>query len=301
MNIDPSGCADKIIDIHGSQGVAWLDRLPSIIAGCARRWSLTALPPFADLSYNYVAPAIRQDGTHVVLKAGVPHPELFLEIKALRHFDGQSMVRLLDVDPGVGVLLLERLEPGTPLSGVEDDEEATRIAAGLMRTLWKPAPSVHRFATLTGWAAGLTKLRARFDGSCGPFPADLVDKAERLFEELIGSTPEQILIHGDLHHGNILRSEREPWLALDPKGVVGDPVWDAVYFSRSLLSEAGDPRRVLARRLDQLAAELGFDRTRMVAWGLAQSILTGWWSFEDHGRGYEPDIAGAEMFEELEK
>jgi streptomycin 6-kinase len=299
VNVDPSGCASKIIDIHGAAGVAWLDRLPSIIASCAQRWSLTILPPFADLSYNYVAPAIREDGTHVVLKAGVPHPELFREIAALSWFDGQGIIRLLEADAEEGVLLLERLEPGTPLSDLEDDEEATRIAARLMRSLWKPTPAEHCFATLADWAAGLGGLRARFDGGCGPFPAALVDKAERLFEELIGSAGEPVLIHGDLHHGNILRSEREPWLALDPKGVVGEPLWDAVYFSRSLLSEAGDPKWALVRRLDLLAAELGFERSRMVAWGLAQSILTGWWSFEDHGCGHEPDIACAEMFEEL--
>jgi streptomycin 6-kinase len=290
-----------VVDIHGAAGVAWLDRLPSIMAGCAQRWSLTVLPPFADLSYNYVAPAIREDGTHVVLKAGVPHVELFREIAALSWFNGRGIVRLLDADPEEGVLLLERLEPGTPLFSVGDDEEATRIAARLMRSLWKPAPAGHRFATLAGWAAGLARLRARFDGGCGPFPADLVDRAERLFEELIDSTAKQMLIHGDLHHGSILRSEREPWLILDPKGVVGEPLWDAVYFSRSLLSEATDPKRVLVRRLDQLAQELGFDRTRLVAWGLAQSILTGWWSFEDHGCGYESDIACAEMFEEMER
>jgi len=297
--MDPAGCASKTVDIHGAKGLAWLERLPSIIAGCAQRWALTVLPPFADLSYNYVAPAIRQDGAHVVLKAGVPHPELFWEIAALSWFDGQGIVRLLDADPKAGVLLLERLEPGTPLSDLDDDEEATRIAARLMRTLWKPAPAEHHFATLAGWAAGLAGLRTRFDGGCGPFPANLVDEAERLFEELIGSAGEQMLIHGDLHHGNILRSEREPWLALDPKGVVGEPLWDAVYYSRSLLSKAGEPKRVMARRLDHMAAELGFDRARMVAWGLAQSILTGWWSFEDHGRGHEPDVACAEMFEEM--
>jgi len=300
MHIDPSGCAGKIVDIHGAVGVAWLERLPSIIAGCARRWSLTVLSPFADLSYNYVAPAIRQDGAHVVLKAGVPHLELFREIAALSWFDGQGIVRLLDADPEAGILLLEQLEPGTPLSDLDNDEEATRIAARLIRAVCKPAQAEHHYATLAGWAAGLAGLRARFDGGCGPFPANLVNKAERLFEELIASTTEQMLIHGDLHHGNILRSEREPWLALDPKGVVGEPSWDVVYFSRSLLSEAGEPKRVLVRRMNQMAAELGFDPTRMVAWGLAQSILTGWWSFEDHGRGYKPDIACAEMFEELQ-
>ncbi|MBN1954466.1 MAG: phosphotransferase [Anaerolineae bacterium] len=301
MSIDPGGCAQKIADIHGAAGVAWLDRLPSIIAGCSQRWSLTILPPFADLSYNYVAPAICQDGARLVVKAGVPHPELSREIAALACFDGRGAVRLLDADPEEGILLLEWLEPGTPLSDLDDDKEATGIAARLMRSLWKPAPAEHRFATLAGWAAGLGRLRARFQGGCGPFPVALVDKAERLLEQLIGSATEQMLIHGDLHHGNILRSEREPWLALDPKGVVGEPAWDAVYFSRSLLPKAGDPKRVLVRRLDQLAAELGLDRSRLVAWGLALSVLSGWWNLEDHGRGYEPDIACAEMFDELQR
>jgi len=301
VKVDPSGCASKVVDIHGAAGAAWLDRLPSIVAGSAQRWSLSILPPFAELSYNYVAPAIGDDGRHVVVKAGVPDPELFREMAALRWFDGQGIVRLLDADPAEGVLLLERLEPGTPLSEVEDDEEATEIAARLMRLLWKAPPTEHDFATVAGWAAGLSELRAHFEGGCGPFPTALVDKAERLLEQLIDTTAEQMLIHGDLHHGNILRSEREPWLALDPKGVVGEPMWDAAYFSRSLLFEATDPKRLLVRRLDQLAAELRFDRSRLIAWGLAQSILTGWWSFEDHGRGYEPDIACAEMFDGLGK
>ena len=157
---------------------------------------------------------------------------LFRQIAALRWLDGRGIARLPDADPDEGVLLLERLEPGTPLSQLDDDEEATGIADRLMRALWRSPPAEHGFATLAGWAAGLAKLRARFDGGCGPFPTALVDKAERLFEQPIGSTTEQMLIHGDLHHGDILRSEREPWLALDPKGVVGEPVWDAIYFSR---------------------------------------------------------------------
>jgi streptomycin 6-kinase len=299
MNVDPSGCARKVVDVHGAIGVAWLNRLPSIIADCAKCWSLTVLPPFENLSYNYVAPAIRENGTHVVLKAGVPHPELLREIEALRYFNGEGVVRLLDAAPDEGVLLLERLEPGTPLSSLDDDEEATRIAAHVMRSLWKPAPSGHSFANLADWAADLKKMRAYFDGGCGPFPSDLVDKAERLFDQLLGSTTEQVLIHGDFHHGNILKSEREPWLALDPKGVVGEPLYDVVYFSRQLLEET-QPKRVLVRRLNQLAEELGFDRARIVSWGLAQSVLTGWWSFEDHhGHGYESSIACAELFDEL--
>ena len=72
----PDDFARTMVELYRESGVEWLNRLPSLIADCAQRWSLTVLPPFEPLSYNYVAPAIRADGTDVVLKVGVPNPEL---------------------------------------------------------------------------------------------------------------------------------------------------------------------------------------------------------------------------------
>jgi len=302
MNVDPSGCARKVVDVHGAIGVAWLNRLPSIIADCAKRWSLTVLPPFENLSYNYVAPAIRENGAHVVLKVGVPHPELLREIEALRCFNGEGIVCLLDADPDQGVLMLERLEPGTPLTDLEDDEQVALLAAQVMLNLWKPAPARHSFATVAGWANGLRKLRAYFDGGYGPFPPALVDKAEGLFAELLGSEGEPVLLHGDMHTGNILKSERVPWLAIDPKGVVGDRLYDAATFLCDLPESRTESelRDILNRRSYQLARVLGFDRELILGWGLAQVVLSGWWSFEDHGRGWEGAFARAELVASLQ-
>jgi streptomycin 6-kinase len=286
--------ARTIVELYGTQGLDWLRRLPATLAACEQRWSLTVMPPFADLSYNYVAPAIRADGAEVVLKVGVPNPELTTEIEALRHYNGRGSVRLLDADPEEGILLLERLQPGTPLSSLADDEAATSIAAGVMRQLWRPVPADHPFPTVAKWAAGLQRLRDRFGGGTGPFPTYLVEAAESLFAELIASMDGPVLLHGDLHHDNILAAERQPWLALDPKGVVGEPAYEVGALLRNpmpqLLAEP-QPARVLARRADQLAEELGFDRERILGWGLAQAVLSAWWSFEDHGHGWEPAIA----------
>jgi len=304
MNAVPNNFARTIVELYGARGLEWLDRLPSIIADCAQRWSLTVGAPFEPLSYNYVAPAVRPDGLDVVLKIGVPNPELLTEIEALRLFDGQGIVQLLEADCDQGLLLLERFKPGVPLSSLDDDEQATSIAVQVMRRLWKPAPlPEHPFPTAARWAAGLGRLRERFDGGTGPLPGRLVEAAETLFTELISSMAEPMLLHGDLHHQNILAAERQPWLALDPKGLVGEPAYEVGALLRNpmpqLLAEPR-PGRILARRLDQLAEELGFDRARLLGWGVAQAVLSAWWSLEDHGHGWEPGIACAEILAALE-
>ena len=303
MNGVPSDLARSVVALHGAAGVEWLNRLPSVMADCARRWSLTITAAFEPISYHYVAPAVQADGRAVVVKAGFPTRELSTEIEALRLFDGRGVVRLLDADAANGVLLLERLRPGVPLSSLTDDTQATSIAVGLMCQWWTPAPPGHPFPTVAEWAAGLDRLRARFDGGCGPFPKALVESAEALFAELIGSMTGPVLLHGDLHHGNIVSAERQPWLALDPKGVVGEPAYEAGALLRNplprLLHES-NPRAVLARRVDQLVEELGFDRARLVGWGLAQAVLAAWWAFEDHGQGWEVWIVCATILAALE-
>ncbi len=293
-----------ITELFGDQGVAWLADLPALVDECARRWSLEVGPPFDPLSYNYVAPARRADGTEVALKLGVPNAELTSEIETLRLYGGDGIVRLYEAEPERGILLMERLIPGTPLAVVEDDEAATSIATSLLRRLWRPVPEQHPFLTVESWAAGLGRLRARFGGGTGPFPAAVVDRAERLFAGLIASTTEPMLMHGDFHHWNILAAEREPWLVIDPKGVVGDPgyevgPWIANRVRDTQLEDPASAKRRMARILDQLAAELEMDRARLTSWAFAQAVLSAWWSFEDHGYGWERTIARAEMLATL--
>ena len=279
-------------------GAAWLEALPSLIAECEARWKITVGAPFA-LTFNYVASALTAEGEPVVLKLGVPNPELAGEIRALQAYAGTAAVRLLDSDENRGMMLLERIEPGDTLASLADDERATRAAAQVMRDLWKPVPSGPRFPTVAEWARGFAKLRMRFDGGTGPLPARLVDQAEGLFRDLLSSSEPSVLLHGDLHHCNILAARRRPWLAIDPKGLAGEPAYEA----GALLRNPGPHRcldpQVQRRRVDVLHEELGFEKDRILGWGLAQAVLSAWWSFEDSGTDWQSQCACAEVLANL--
>jgi streptomycin 6-kinase len=298
----PPDLARNITDVFGDQGRAWLERLPELLASYERRWGITVQPPFPGLSYNFAAPALLPDGSPAVLKAGVPDQGLSNEIAALRQYGGDGICRLYDADPNGCVLLLERLRPGVMLSelAARDDEAATRVAAALMQRLWRPAPAEHSFDTVAGWAKGLEKLRQEFGDGTGPFPARLVERAERAFAELNDATAPPILLHGDFHHYNILTAEREPWLAIDPKGLVGDPGYELGAFLYNALPDSqADVRRVVARRVDVLAEALGFARERVLGWGVFQAVLSAWWTYEDHGHVGEDTLVIAEILDAL--
>ena len=297
--VDPSGCARKIIDVHGPAGVVWLANLPALVAEAAARWSLTVLPPFPELSYNYVTPVVGPGGEPLALKAGVPHRELWDESDALRLFDGRGIARLVAADRALGLLLLERVLPGDSLWTVADDDEQARVVAQVLRALdGVELPDGHSFRTIGQLARGLERLRVTFGGDTGPFPAERVERAESLFRELVAGPVAVRLIHGDLNPGNILRARRAGWLAIDPKGYAGDPLWDVATFlndpPRDLSPD--ELRRLQARRVALLAEALGVMRGDILAWAEAHAVLSAWWSYEDHGVGWERAVELAALY-----
>lgn len=285
------------IELRGAAGAEWLERLPAIIADCEQRWSLTVDSPFPQISANYVAPAVRAGDIPAVLKISLPEEEFMAEAEALGIFNGRGAVRLLELDLDQGTMLLERLEPGAPLDTIEDDEKAMSIAADVLQQLWRPAPADHPFPLVSDWARGILRLRRHFGGETGPLPAALVKEAEALFDKLIPSQAELRLLHGDLHHGNILAAHRRPWLAIDPKGVVGEPAFDvgALLYNPVELLDAPWPGKVLERRIDQLAEELNLDGARVRGWGLSRAVLAAYWGWEDSGQVWEEALAFAEL------
>lgn len=297
----PADFARRMRVMYGEAGQMWLDGLPELVGRCARRWGLRVGPPF-ELSYNYVAPAERADGTAVVLKIGWPNREFLSEQAALGLYGGRGCAALLDADPALGVTLLERAWPGARLSALEDDERATRVAAEVVGQLWRPLPPAHPFPSAADWMAGLGRLRARHGGTSGPLPERLLARAERLAAELLASAGPAVLLHGDLHHDNILSAGRQPWLAIDPKGLAGELAYEVGALLRNplpALLERPDPAGVLARRVAVFSEMLGLERGRVAAWGLAQAVLSACWSDEDEGGGWEGALACAELLARL--
>jgi streptomycin 6-kinase len=280
----PSEFIANIEGVFGKAGKRFLANLPALIEEASQKWSLTDVRPSPELSYNFVAFAKRGQ-EQVVLKMGVPNRELKSEMATLRLFNGEGACRLIDHNLRKYWMLLERLQPGVMLVTLEDDEEATHIAADLMQRIWRPAPEKDVFIRLSDWFDGLKKLRPHFKGGTGPFDQKLVERVERSVKDFFAENHKPVLMHGDFHHYNILSSERG-WLVIDPKGVIGPACYEV---GPLLINPWGDLlngnnyRQLTKRRIDILHEKLGFERERIREWGLAHAVLSAWWSIEDHG------------------
>ena len=228
------------------------------------------------------------DGQPVVVKVADPRLGEMLGVAALRHYQAKGSVAVLDhVD---GMALLERACPGRPLSELVlagRDDEATGHLCAVAAALHHPAPPAETagmvLPRVEDWGSAFTRYRRSGDES---FPATLVERASALFAELGASQDSRRLLHGDLHHDNVLWDERRGWLAIDPKGVLGEPAYE---FGAALRNPGSAPTLVaspaVADRRSQIIAErLGLDRRRVVAWAFAQAVLAAVWAREDGQR-----------------
>ncbi len=210
------------------------------------------------MTCSWVAPARRADGWPVVLKVGMPHLEGEHEIAGLHFWNGDPTVRLLDADDDLGAMLLERCEPGTSLRALPDAEQDVVIAA-LLRRLWRAPVAPHPFRALS---VMLDHWRDEALARRDAWPdAALVGDGLRLFEELGRSASGDVLLATDLHAGNVLRAEREPWLVIDPKPFVGGRAFDATQHLLNCRARLGaDPAGTIGRFSDLL--EVDSDRVR---------------------------------------
>ncbi|WP_328370705.1 aminoglycoside phosphotransferase family protein [Micromonospora zamorensis] len=254
-------------------GRTWLGTLPTWLAECTERWSLRLGPPFRYAYASLALPADLPDGTAAVLKLQYPDEDSRHEADALAQWNGDGAIRLLAHDPERRALLVERCQPGTPLHELPTDRALDAVTALLPR-LWRPAGEP--FTPLAEEAAGwIDRMPDNWDRAGRPYERRLLDTALDLLAGLASSQGEQVLVNQDLHAGNVLAADREPWLAIDPKPLTGEREFSVVPMVRG--RELGHSPTAVRHRLDRLTAELGLDRERARGWTIGHTLA---WSID---------------------
>lgn len=272
----PEVFAKWTVDREGATGQAWLDELPGIVEDLLGEWDLQR---DGDVLHGQVGVVVPVAGD-AVLKVSFPHPGNVHEPDAFAAWNGRGAVKLYERDDARYAMLLERAHTTTL---VEHTDGVAAIAGNLLRQLTIPAPDgLPRMSDKAdAWAEELHKDAAELDH---PFPDSVVQQAMAVVEELCRTQPETV-VHGDFHPRNILRADREPWLAVDPKGYVGDPAFDAGIFLRTrayhlLLGDGlavDDLLRYLQTELAEFAEASGVDADRIRRWTQLIAVQASFW------------------------
>jgi len=285
----PDQLINRYISMYGENGKVWLQNFSNLRDQIRQRWSLEDPDPVSFLSYNYLEYARDATGRQVVLKIGYPHNELKTEILALKYFNGKGAVKIIESDPERGTLLLERIVPGYDLRSLQDDDEGIRIACQVMTNLWKLPPKSSQFPTMDSWCQGFQRYQDHYSGTQGPLPKENVQKAGSIAEALLKDDYDRLLLHGDLHHMNILRGKNGSWLAIDPKGVIGEPAFEMaplLFNPIEEMEETAELDTILKRRINIVVHETGLDIDKILQWSYVRGMLSAIWDIEDGGNNW---------------
>ena len=289
----PSELSESLDDYPGDLGHRWAAELPGRLAAAEERWGITIGAPFQPGGVtSYAARATTSDGVRCVYKITVPHDEALGEDAALEAYAGDAAVRLLASRPETFELLLEHAVPGHDLWTLPDDEERLDIGCELMTRLWRPV-AAGRIVSLAQTAATWADItERRLITSEVPWVTGPIERGVDLLRSLPAETTESVLLHGDFHPGNILAAEREPWLAIDPKPLVGDPAYEPVQLLTQRGGRIAEPPAPadVERRLAAIADRLQLDADRIARWAIARCAEWSMWSW-DRGDTIDAAIA----------
>ena len=254
------------------------------IGRIAHRFQLTDLRPALPGALTNVFFGQTIGGDRIALKVSSSRNSFEAEVEALRGFGDHRTARVRDAWLEEHAILLERVEPGRALAYEATEDEAMRVAARLLSAGWPDAPSTTAAAALATFDVSLERAIAGHDtGSC-PVDLKLLQRALAMFRELLDHEAEPVLLHGDLHYGNILSSDRAGYLLIDPKGYVGEAAFDVGY----LVSRPSPPARdalplskAIDRRLAFLPGATGLDPHRVAAFAFVAAALSAAWAIED--------------------
>jgi streptomycin 6-kinase len=282
----------KLIRNHSERSAEWLASLPGTAATYLDRWQLSVTGDPLSGEASLILPVVRRDGTEAMLKLQSVNDESEDEALALRTWNHDDVVEVLEDDPATSTLLLERLEPRT-LDDLPDHVEATRILAELLTRLSAvPAPpGIRRLADIAG---------AMVEDAPGLIPR-LADPAEqRLVRRFAAQVAELLpesgdrLLHWDLHYYNVMAAQRQPWLVIDPKPLAGDPgfeVFPVLWNRWDDLVATGDLPKAIRDRFDLMLEVSGIDRDRALGWTAGRILQNVLWFTEDGATRIEAELA----------
>lgn len=283
----PDELAESQERYNGEAGRAFVAALPGRAEDFLARWGLRLAGRSMHGVASLVLPVRRADGTPAALKLQLLDEESEGEPVALRAWGGDGAVRLLEHDPETGTMLLERADERRHLSRHGDEREAVRVLAGLLARLSAlPAPpGLRRLDAIAGrMLEQVPDARARLGAGDAALLADCAAAVREVVDE-----PGDRLLHWDLHYDNVLGAEREPWLAIDPKPLAGDPGFELL----PALTDLWNPDPAEIRwRFDLLTERLGLDRGRALAWTLGRVLQNGLWDVEDGEPALDADQVG---------
>ncbi|MFM9368185.1 aminoglycoside phosphotransferase family protein [Streptomyces sp. Da 82-17] len=286
----PDELARTQLKFNGEAGRAFIEALPRRAAEFLDRWALRVTGPSMYGMASLVLPVRRADGTPAALKLQLLDEESAGEPVGLAAWAGDGVVRLLDHDAATCTLLLERLDERRHLSSLDDTREATRILAGLLARLTAvPAPpGLRGLGDIAYDMLDAVPSALRSPLAHGPARATLQACASAVRD--VADQPGDRLLHWDLHFDNVLAAEREPWLAIDPKPLAGDPGFDLMPALFNELGDVFDAAEVLYR-FDLLTETLHLDRARAASWTLGRALQNLLWNVEDE----EPELDAAQL------
>lgn len=265
----------NVINIYGGLGKKWLLDLPIITKKTANEYGLSNLNPVDNLTYNYVMSGFCGHQP-IILKLSLDINGLKKEANALNAFANFGAVKILAQQDGM--LLLEQAIPGISLKSYfpTKENEAIRIVCNVIRKLHQAPFTKLDFPNIKNWLKALDKDRN--------IPTHYLKKARELRDKLLQASIQPVLLHGDLHHDNILQNGND-WIVIDPKGVIGDSSYEIAAFIRNPLPELLDLEhagKIINNRVTKFAKILDLKPQLIRDWGFIQSVLAWVWALEDN-------------------
>lgn len=266
-------------NIHGSNGEKWITDLPGIVDNLRDLWELKNIKPVDNMTFHFVAKAETEFNQPVVIKIGLDKTVTESEVSALRFFNGHAAVKLLDYDSNYHALLLQQAIPGKSLKSIYP-EKCDCVIDEYINTINKlhcqKNSDIHLFIHISEWLSSLDRIKS------DKIPKNLLNKAIQLKNHLLNTSKNEIILHGDLHHDNVILNGTE-WIVIDPKGVIGEAEFEIAAFDVIHSSEFNkeDLRKLFDSRIKRLSEKSKLDFQRIKDWFFVRLILSAVWSVED--------------------